>query len=127
MKIIVTNRSEVPIYEQVKKQIKEAIFTGELTAGDVLPSFRNLARDLQISIVTVNRAYNDLAEEGFVTNVQGKGCYVQPQNRALAREHAMHKIEVELTKAVTAAKASRITKAEIIEVLNILCEVEGHE
>jgi len=93
LRIIVSNRSGVPIYEQIKAQIKDAIFSGELEEDDLLPSIRQLARDLKISVITTTRAYNDLQEEGFVVNVQGKGCYVLPKNKEMARENALRRVE----------------------------------
>jgi len=126
MKIIVSNRSGTHIYEQIKEQIKAAIFSGELQEDDVLPSYRQLARDLKISVITTTRAYGDLEQEGFVVNVQGKGCYVLPRNKELARENAMHKMEGGLSAAIAAAKAEGITKNEVIERLNLLWEAE-HE
>lgn len=124
MKIIVSNRSGVPIYEQIKEQIKGAIFSGELREDDLLPSIRGLARDLKISVITTTRAYSDLEQEGFIVNVQGKGCYVLPRNKELARENAMHKMENSLAAAIAAAKEEGITKGEIIERLNLLWEVD---
>jgi len=126
MKIILSNRSGIPIYEQIKEQIKAAIFSGELQEDDLLPSIRQLARDLKISVITTTRAYSDLEQEGFIANVQGKGCYVLPRNTELARENAMHKMENGLSDAITAAKAEGITKKEVIERLNLLWEAE-HE
>jgi GntR family transcriptional regulator len=125
MKIIVSNRSGVPIYEQIKEQIKASIFSGELREDDVLPSIRQLARDLKISVITTTRAYSDLEQEGFVVNVQGKGCYVLPRNKELARENALHKMEEGLSAAITAAKADGIAKDELIERLNLLWETDG--
>ena len=124
MKLIISNRSGVPIYEQIKEQIKDAIFAGELYEDDLLPSVRQLARDLKISVITTTRAYGDLEQEGFVVNVQGKGCYVLPRNTELAKENAMHKMEEGLSAAVSAAKAENITKAEVIERLNLLWEAD---
>jgi len=92
MKIILSNRSGIPIYEQIKSQIKEAIFSGELQEDDLLPSIRQLAKNLKISVITTTRAYNDLEEEGFVVSVQGKGFYVLPQNKEMMRENALCKI-----------------------------------
>ena len=122
MKIIVSNRSGIPIYEQIKEQIKAAIFSGELREDDILPSIRQLARDLKISVITTTRAYGDLEEEGFIVNVQGKGCFVLPRNTELARENALHKMENGLSAAITAAKAENITKDEVVERLNLLWE-----
>ena len=124
MKIIVSNRSGVPIYEQIKEQIKEAIFSGELKEDELLPSIRQLARDLKISVITTTRAYSDLEQEGFVVQMQGRGCYVLPRNTELARENALHKMEDALASAISAAKAEGISKEEIIERLRLLWEVD---
>jgi GntR family transcriptional regulator len=124
MKIIVSNRSGIPIYEQIKEQIKAAIFSGELQEDDMLPSIRQLARDLKISVITTTRAYSDLEQEGFLANLQGKGCFVLPRNTELARENAMHKMEDGLITAITAAKTENISKDEVIERLNLLWEEE---
>lgn len=122
MKIVISNRSGIPIYEQIKEQIKEAIFSGELQEDELLPSIRGLARDLKISVITTTRAYSDLEQEGFIVNVQGKGCYVLPRNKELARENALHKIEDCLQTAVFTAKSDGIGKIEVIERLNLLWE-----
>ena len=124
MKIIVSNRSGVPIYEQIKEQIKAAIFSGAVQEDDMLPSIRQLARDLKISVITTTRAYSDLEKEGFIANVQGKGCFVLPRNKELARENIIYKIEEGLSNAITAAKTENITKEEVIERLNLLWEEE---
>ncbi|HWQ75651.1 MAG TPA: GntR family transcriptional regulator [Syntrophomonas sp.] len=127
MKIIVSNRSGLPIYEQIKAHIKEAIFSGELQEDDLLPSIRQLARDLKISVITTTRAYNDLEAEGFIVSVQGKGCYVLPQNKEMARENALRKIEFGLTDAIAAARAGGITKEEVAEMLAVLYEEDDYE
>jgi len=127
MKIILSNRSGIPIYEQIKSQIKEAIFSGELQEDDLLPSIRQLAKNLKISVITTTRAYNDLEEEGFVVSVQGKGFYVLPQNKEMMRENALCKIEKGLTDAITAAKAGGIGKGEVIEILKVLYEEHDNE
>lgn len=127
LKIIVSNRSGIPIYEQIKQQIKEAIFSGELQEDDLLPSIRQLAKDLKISVITTTRAYNDLAEEGFIVSVQGKGCYILPRNKEIARENVLHKIELGLTDAIAAAKAGGITKDEVTEMLTVLYKEDDYE
>jgi len=124
MKIIVSNRSGVPIYEQIKEQIKAAIFASELKEDDLLPSIRQLARDLKVSVITTTRAYSDLEQEGFVVSVQGKGCYVLPRNKELAAENAWHKIEEGLSAAISAAKTDDISKSEVTERLHLLWEVD---
>jgi GntR family transcriptional regulator len=124
MKIIVSNRSGIPIYEQIKEQVKAAIFSGELQEDNMLPSIRQLARDLKVSVITTTRAYSDLEQEGFIANVQGKGCFVLPRNSELARENAMHKMEDGLSAAIAAAKAEDITEDEVIERLKLLWEAD---
>ena len=124
MKIIVSNRSGSPIYEQIKEQIKAAIFAGELREDALLPSIRQLARDLKISVITTTRAYSDLEQEGFIATVPGKGCFVLPRNTELARENALHKMEQGLSAAISAAKTEGITKNEVIARLNLLWEDE---
>ena len=124
MKIILSNRSGVPIYEQIKEQVKASIFSGDLKEDDILPSIRQLARDLKISVITTTRAYSDLEQEGFIANVQGKGCFILPRNAELAKENALHKMEDGLSAAIAAAKAENIAKQEVIERLKLLWEAD---
>lgn len=124
MKLTLSNRSGVPIYEQIKEQVKAAIFSGELQEDDLLPSMRQLARDLKVSVITTTRAYSDLEQEGFIVNVQGKGCYVLPRNKELARENALHKMEDALSRGIAAAKAEGIAKEEVIERVHLLWEAD---
>ena len=126
MRVIVSNRSGVPIYEQIKAQIKEAVFSGELKEDDMLPSIRQLAKDLKISVITTTRAYNDLEEEGFIVSVQGKGCYVLPQNKEWTRENALRKIESGLSDAIAAARSGGIAKDDMIEMLNLLYKEDDY-
>ena len=86
MKLIISNVSGIPIYEQIKQQVKAAILSGELQAEDALPSLRTLAKDLKISVLTVTRAYTELEQEGFVKNVQGRGCFVLGSGSELMKE-----------------------------------------
>lgn len=127
MKIVISNHSGTPIYEQIKDQIKEAILAGELKPDAMLPSIRQLARDLKISVITTTRAYNDLEEEGFIVSVQGKGSFVLPQSKEMVRENALRKVEKGLWDAIVAAKAGRISKNEVMQMLKVLYEEDEHE
>jgi len=127
MKIILSNRSAQPIYEQIKDQIREAILSGELKESDLSPSVRGLARDLKVSVITTTRAFGDLEKEGFVVNVQGKGCYVLPRNKELARENALRQVEEALQTAISAAKNGSITRDEFDSILDILIREEQYE
>ncbi len=122
MKIIISNSSNEPIYEQISKQIKAQILKGELKEGDLLPSIRGLARDLQISVITTKRAYEELEKEGFIETVQGKGSYVAGQNKELMREKKLNIIEEKLSRIVEESKALGIGFDEILEMLKILYE-----
>ena len=125
MKIIISNSSPDPIYEQVSKQIKAQIISGGLAEGDALPSIRKLAMELQISVITTKRAYEDLQKEGFIDTVSGKGCFVAMQNKELLREKKMKTVEDLLSDAVTEAKKLGICFKEIKEMLELLYNEEA--
>ncbi len=117
MKIVIRNTGKQPIYEQIKEQIKAAILCGALSEGALLPSIRQLARDLKISVITTTRAYGDLEQEGFVGSVPGKGFFVLPRDRALIREEALVEIETQLGAALLAAQRAQITREEFMQML----------
>jgi GntR family transcriptional regulator len=120
MKIVISNSSPDPIYEQVARQIKAAILSGELREGEALPSIRKLAQDLQISVITTKRAYEELEKEGFIDTVEGKGSFVAMQNKELLREKRMKIVEDKLAEAVAEARLLGIDRPELEEMLNLL-------
>jgi GntR family transcriptional regulator len=120
MKIIISNSSPDPIYEQITRQIKSQILSGDLREGDSLPSIRKLAQELQISVITTKRAYEELEKEGFVDTVEGKGSFVAMQNKALLREKKMKVVEDKLAQAVDEARLLGITRTELEEMLGLL-------
>jgi len=124
MKILITNSSDDPIYEQISRQIKNQIISGELTEGEPLPSIRNLAKELQISVITTKRAYEMLIDEGFINSITGKGTFVASQNRELLREKKMKVVEEKLSEAVENAKLLGVTQSEVYEMLKLLFEEE---
>ena len=124
MELIIRNAGDVPIYEQITRQVKALILQGELREGDALPSMRLLAKDLRISVITTKRAYEELERDGFITNVPGKGCFVAPQDPGLAREDAMRRMEEKLSEAVTIGKVAGLSLAEMAESLEILYNEE---
>ena len=127
MKLLLSNTSGVPIYEQLKAQIKEAILSGELAEGEALPSLRQLAKDLRISVLTVTRAYTQLEQEGFVTNVQGKGCYVLSRDNGMIREQLLRTVEQHLEQGVRAARTAGLSWEELVSMLHAQWEEESHE
>ena len=122
MKLIISNVSGVPIYEQIKQQVKAAILSGELKEEEALPSLRTLANDLKISVLTVTRAYTELEQEGFVKNVQGRGCFVLGSGSELMKEQLICKVENSLTEAIKAAKIANLSNEELHHLLDILLE-----
>lgn len=122
MRIIVSNSSNQPIYEQISSQIKGMILKGKLNEGDLLPSIRGLAKDLQISVITTKRAYDELEKEGFIETVQGKGSYVAGQNKELMREKKLKVIEEKLFEVVEESKLLGLNYKEVEEMLRILFE-----
>ena len=122
MKLIISNVSGVPIYEQIKQQVKSAILSGELQEDEPLPSLRTLARDLKISVLTVTRAYTELEQEGFVRNIQGRGCFVMGRGSELIREQLICKAEEGLAEAVRAARMAELSAQELHRLLDILWE-----
>lgn len=123
MKIIISNDSGLPIYEQIKNQIKAQIVAGDLKADEGLPGMRTLASDLKVSVITTKRAYNDLEQEGYIYSMPGKGSFVKKLNEEVVRENALAKIEKYFTDAITVAKASGIEIEELQEILKTLDEV----
>jgi len=124
MKIIISNSSPDPIYEQVTKQIKTQIISGDLTEGEALPSIRKLAKDLLISVITTKRAYEELEKEGFIDTVGGKGTFVAMQNKELLKEKKMQTVEEKLSNAVSDAKNLGIKLNELKSMLLILYNEE---
>lgn len=122
MEIIISNSSGVPIYEQIKDQIKIKIVSNELKSGELLPSIRSLAKDLRCSVITTKNAYEELVNEGYVKTIPSKGFYVAEINHEVAREEQLNKIENLLDSAVNIAKSNNIEKKTILEILDILYE-----
>jgi GntR family transcriptional regulator len=120
VRIVVQNSADVPLYEQVAQQIKAAVLGGELVEGAALPSVRALARDLRISVITTTRAYAELAAEGFITTVPGKGAYVLPVDSALVREQLLRRVEDGLGTAIDAARLARIGRDDLVSMLDAL-------
>ena len=124
MNILIRNSDPRPIYEQVASQIKSAILSGEAAEGTLLPSIRNLAKDLRISVITTKRAYDELEKDGFIHTVAGKGCYVAPKNMDFIREQHLREMEELLRKVHALAKPVGISDEEVMELYTVLNEKE---
>lgn len=120
VEIVVSNKASSPLYEQIATQIKAAIMSGELKAGEAIPSVRALAKSLHISILTVQKAYATLQEDGFIETTAGKGCYVSDQNQDFYLEEQQKKIEEKFSEAVGIARTSGINLDKLISLLTLL-------
>ena len=122
MNIFIDNRSGVAIYDQIWTQIRDQIVSGALAEDEALPSIRSLAKDLQISVITTKRAYEELEREGFLYTVPGKGCFVAAENAALLREENLRRMETHLEEAARLAALCGLSRGELLETFRILTE-----
>lgn len=120
MQIIISNASPEPIYEQIRQQIQSHILKGEMQPGDALPSIRSLAQQLQISVITTKRAYEELERDGFVETVSGKGSFVAAQNPELLREKRLSLLEARLAEIVKESILMGISLEELQETLELI-------
>ena len=120
MDIIISNSSGKPIYEQISSQFRAQILSGALEAGERLPSIRALADGLDVSVITTKRAYSDLEGEGLVETVQGKGCFVSQQNKALLRERRMRRVEDLMAQVASEARDIGLTRDELHDMLDLM-------
>lgn len=120
MKMIISNSSSIPIYEQIKNQIIEQIMNDELKEDDMLPSIRALSKDIKISLMTIKKAYDQLEKDGYIKSIAGKGTFVSKKNTELALEQAKKDIEKYISKAIDIALKFDITKKEIDDLIKIL-------
>ncbi len=119
MQLYIDNRSGVPIYDQIYSQIKDAIVSGQVAAGEALPSIRALAKDLRISVITTKRAYDELEREGFIDTLPGKGCFVAERSVELLREENLRKIEGHMQEIRRLAAACGLTEDELAEIWRV--------
>ena len=122
MTVLIDNKSGAPIYDQIYAQIKAQIISGALREDELLPSIRNLAKDLRISFITTKRAYEELEKEGFIYTLPGKGCFVAPKNVELLREENLKKIEARMDEIARLAGTCNLGKEELIRMLEFALE-----
>ena len=120
MKMIISNSSSIPIYEQIKKSIINQILEGELEEDELLPSIRVLAGDIKISAMTIKKAYDELEKEGYLKSIQGKGTFVAPKNTELAKEQAQKDIENYIEKIVAISNRFEIDENDVIEMFKMI-------
>lgn len=124
MTVLIDNKCSLPIYDQIYSQIKAQIISGELQEHEALPSIRNLAKDLRISVITTKRAYDELEAEGFIYTLPGKGSFVAPKNTELLREENLRRIEEHMREISALAVQSGLTRQELSEMYTLISEEE---
>ncbi|UHA73393.1 GntR family transcriptional regulator [Paenibacillus sp. 481] len=124
MNIIISNASSDPIYIQIMNQIRTSILSGELRAGDSLPSIRQLAKDLQVSVITTKRVYEELEKEKLIDSIVGKGCFVSGANKDFIREQRMKRLEEKMIEVIQESKELSMSQQNVIDHLNLLFEEE---
>ncbi len=124
MEIIISNNTNKPIYEQITSQIKAMIMSGELKTGDAIPSMRALAKSIHVSVITVQKAYEDLQRDGFIETTVGRGSFVSARNKDFYQEEQQRRAEEHLQEAVDIGKASGITLEKLVELLRMFYQEE---
>lgn len=122
MKILISNASDKPLYQQIKEQIIDAILKGELAEGDLLPSIRSFANDIKVSVLTIRRVYDELEQEGYTTSQVGIGTFIATGNIELLRDSKRHMVEKKMQEMIDTAKTLNITKEELNAMMDILFE-----
>lgn len=122
MKIVITNSSNIPLYQQIKDQIKDSILIGELSDGDSLPSIRVFANDLKVSVLTIRRVYSELEAEGFIISQAGLGTFVSTGNIEIIKDAKRRVVEEKMSDIIKTAKSLKISKKELNDMMEILFE-----
>lgn len=124
MEIIISSNTNKPIYEQITSQIKAMVISGELKHGDPIPSMRALAKSLHISVITVQRAYEDLQKDGFVETTVGRGSFISAGNKDFFQEEQQRIAEEHLQEAAEIGRKFNISLDKLIELLSIFYKEE---
>ena len=125
MEIIISSNTSKPIYEQITSQMKAMIMSGELQTGDPIPSMRALAKSLHISVITVQKAYEDLHRDGFIETTVGRGSFVSAQNKDFFQEEQRRRAEEHLQEAADIARSGGIPLSKLVEILTMFYKEEG--
>lgn len=124
MEIIISNNANKPIYEQITSQIKSMIMSGELKPGEAIPSMRSLAKSIHVSVITVQKAYEDLQRDGFIETGVGRGSFVSAQNKEFYLEEQKRRAEEHLQEAADIGRTNGIPVEKLMELLKIFYEEE---
>ena len=124
--VVVAHQSDEPIYEQIKRQFRQSIMTGLMQEGDSLPSLRQLAKELRVSVVTINRAYEDLEKEGFIVTAAGRGAFVAKVSKESLKDKKLKLVEEKLMESIELAESYGISRADFIKMIDLLFPRQKH-
>ncbi len=124
MNIIISNTSNLPIYEQIATQIKQMILTNELKEGDALPSMRLLAKELRISVITTKRAYEELERDGFIVTATGRGSFVAKKNLEFVKEEHLRQIEQLMGEICDKSRLCGLSLSELLDMFETIYKGE---
>jgi|WetSurSiteA1Bulk_404760.scaffolds.fasta_scaffold14661_3 GntR family transcriptional regulator len=124
--VVIAHQSEEPIYEQIKRQFRQSIMTGLMQEGDSLPSLRQLAKELRVSVVTINRAYEDLEKEGFIVTAAGRGAFVAKVSKESLKDKKLKLVEEKLMESIELAESYGISRADFIKMIDLLFPRQKH-
>lgn len=122
MKIVISTTMNMPIYEQIVNQIRDAVIKGEVAAGEGMPSIRVLAKELEVSVITTKRAYEELEKEGVIESRPGRGFYVCEQKNDHLREKQMMNIENRILELIAECENAGMSIDDIIALIKVLGE-----
>lgn len=122
VEIIISSNTSKPIYEQITSQIKGMIMSGELRTGDPIPSMRALAKSIHVSVITVQKAYEDLQRDGFIETTVGRGSFVSARNKDFYQEERQRQAEEHLQQAADIGRTSGIPVEKLVELLRMFYE-----
>lgn len=125
MKILISTQGKTAIYEQIASQMKQAIVTGEVQSGELLPSIRSLASELQVSVITTKRVYEELEKEGLIRSIPGKGFYVCDMNKDYLKEKQLMSLEKQMLQVIEACKKAGLSEGEVVTMVRTLYEEVG--
>lgn len=125
MKILISTQGKTAIYEQIASQMKQAIVTGEVQSGELLPSIRSLASELQVSVITTKRVYEELEKEGLIRSIPGKGFYVCDMNKDYLKEKQLMSLEEQMLQVIEACKKAGLSEGEVVTMVRTLYEEVG--
>jgi len=123
--VVLSRENPDPMYKQVCVQIKDAVGTGELSVNEKLPSIREMARALNVSVITIRRAYLELENQGFIHSRPGMGSFVADVSRESRREEKLGEIRKELEAFITDAARFGISIDEVIRLTKGLKESQN--